>query len=109
MTITHIILDAAPNPMINVILMVSMIAVMYFLLIRPQMKRAKEQKQFSNEAAVGDNIVTTAGIHGKIVRMNEDGTISIEVDRNTILKIEKSAISMEMTVALRKKSAAKTI
>lgn len=108
MTITHIILDAAPNPMINVILMVSMIAVMYFLLIRPQMKRAKEQKQFSNEAAVGDNIVTTAGIHGKIVKMNEDGTFSIEVDRNTILKIEKSAISMEMTVALRKKVASKT-
>lgn len=90
------------NPMINVVFMVGMIGVMYFFLIRPQMKRAKEQKEFSNSTNVGDMIVTTAGIHGKIVKI-DDGTLSLEVDRNTILKIDKSAVSMEMTAALRKK------
>ena len=92
-----------PNPMMNLVFMVGMVAVMYFFLIRPQMKKAKEQKEFSNSSAVGDMIVSTAGIHGKIVRINDDNTISVEVDRNTILKMDKSAVSLEMTVALRKK------
>ncbi|HMT36229.1 MAG TPA: preprotein translocase subunit YajC [Chitinophagaceae bacterium] len=92
-----------PNPMMNVVFMVGMIGVMYFFLIRPQMKRAKEQKEFSNSTSVGDMIVTTAGIHGKIIKTNEDGTISVEVDRNTVLKMDKSAVSMELTAALRKK------
>ncbi len=91
------------NPMINVVFMVGMIGVMYFFLIRPQMKRAKEQKDFSNSTVAGDMIVTIAGIHGKIIKTNDDGTISVEVDRNTVLKMDKSAISMEMTTALRKK------
>lgn len=92
-----------PNPMMNLVFMVGMVAVMYFFLIRPQMKKAKEQKEFSNSSAVGDMIVSTAGIHGKIVRINDDNTISVEVDRNTILKMDKSAVSLEMTAALRKK------
>jgi len=71
------------------------------------MKRAKEQKEFSNSTNVGDMIVTTAGIHGKIVKI-DDGTLSLEVDRNTILKMDKSAVSMEMTAALRKKMEAAT-
>jgi len=92
-----------PNPMMNVVFMVGMIAVMYFFMIRPQMKKAKEQKEFSSSTEVGDTIVTIAGIHGKIVRHHDDGTVAVEVDRNTILKMDKSAISMEMTMALRKK------
>lgn len=92
-----------PNPMMNVVFMVGMIAVMYFFMIRPQMKKAKEQKEFSNSTNLGDSIVTIAGIHGKIVKLNDDGTLSVEIDRNTIVKMEKSAISMEMTIALRKK------
>jgi preprotein translocase subunit YajC len=92
-----------PNPMMNVVFMVGMIGVMYFFMIRPQMKKAKEQKEFSSSTDVGETIVTTAGIYGKIIRNNDDGTISVEVDRNTILKMDKSAISMDMTIAYRKK------
>ena len=95
-----------PNPMMNVVFMVGMIGVMYFFMIRPQMKRAKEQKSFSNENNVGDTIITTAGIYGKIVKANEDGTISVEIDRNTVVKMDRSAISMEMTTAYRKKMSA---
>jgi preprotein translocase subunit YajC len=93
------------SPMVSMLFMLGMLAVMYFFMIRPQMKKAKEQKEFSNSTDAGEMIVTIAGIHGKIIRTNEDGTISVEVDRNTILKMEKSAISMEMTMALRKKNA----
>jgi preprotein translocase subunit YajC len=45
-----------PNPMMNLVFMVGMIGVMYFFMIRPQMKRAKEQKEFSNQNNVGDTI-----------------------------------------------------
>lgn len=92
------------DPMISLVFMIGMIAVMYFFMIRPQMKKAKEQKAFSDTTNVGDTIVTTAGIYGKIIKTNDDGTISLEVDRNTILKLDKSAISMEMTIAYRKKA-----
>jgi preprotein translocase subunit YajC len=97
-----------PNPMMNVVFMVGMIAVMYFFMIRPQMKKAKEQKEFSNSTNVGDTIVTIAGIHGKIVKNNDDDTITVEIDRNTLVKMEKSAISMDMTMALRKKQNTET-
>jgi preprotein translocase subunit YajC len=93
-----------PNPMMNIVFMVGMIAVMYFFMIRPQMKRAKDQKAFSNENNVGDTIITTSGMYGKIVKSNDDGTISVEVDRNTIIKMDRSAISMELTMAYRKKA-----
>jgi preprotein translocase subunit YajC len=108
MNVTNLILmvgqGGKPNPMMNVVFMLGMIAVMYFFMIRPQMKKAKEQKEFSNSTQPGDTIVTIAGIHGKILKENEDGTISVEIDRNTVVRMEKSAISMEMTMAFRKKS-----
>ncbi len=110
MSLLHVILmvgeGGKPNPTMNLVFMLGMIGVMYFFMIRPQMKKAKEQKEFSNSTNVGDTIVTTSGIYGKILKVNEDGTISVEVDRNTILKMDRSAISMELTLAYRKKSQA---
>jgi preprotein translocase subunit YajC len=88
--------------------MIGMVGVMYFFMIRPQMKRAKEQKEFANSNNIGDTIITIAGIYGKIVKTNEDGTISVEVDRNTILKMDRSAISMDLTSAYRKKQNTET-
>lgn len=99
-------LQAAPAPgggMMMPIMLVGMIAVMYFFMIRPQQKRAKEQKKFAEGMNTGDKIVTSSGIHGRIVRTNEDGTLSIEIDRNTTITIERQAISMEMTLAAQKR------
>ncbi len=86
------------------IMLVGMIVVMYFFMIRPQQKRAKEQKKFAESMGTGDKIITTSGIHGRIVRTNEDGTIVIEIDRNTNVTIERQAISMEMTQAYLKRT-----
>lgn len=86
------------------IMLVGMIVVMYFFMIRPQQKRAKEQKKFAESMNTGDKIVTTSGMHGRIVRTNEDGTIVIEIDRNTNITIERQAISMEMTAAFNKRT-----
>jgi preprotein translocase subunit YajC len=101
-----ILLQAQPagNSYFSLLFMVGMIAVMYFFMIRPQAKRAKEQKKFAETIAVGEDIVTSAGIHGRINRSNENGTLQIEISRNSYMTIERSAISMEMTNAFRKKN-----
>ena len=79
-----------------------MIVVFWLFFIRPQAKRAKNQKKFIEDLTKGDKIVTIAGIHGSINKINEDGTLSIEVSPGTYIKIEKSAISMDWTAALNK-------
>ena len=80
----------------------AMILVFWLFMIRPQAKKAKIQKQFLQDLQKGDKIVTIAGIHGTINKVNEDGTLNIEVSPGSYIKIEKSAISMDWTVALNK-------
>ena len=82
-----------------------MIVVFWLFFIRPQAKRAKNQKKFIEDLQKGDKIVTIAGIHGVINKVNEDGTMSIEINPGSYLKIEKSAISMDWTAALNKPAA----
>jgi len=77
---------------------VLMIGVFYFLMIRPQQKRAKTEKEFESNLKAGDRIITKSGIHGKIVEVGE-GTIVIETMSGK-LKLERSAISVEMTSRL---------
>lgn len=79
-----------------------MILVFWMFFIRPQAKRAKNQKKFIEELGKGDKIVTIAGIHGTINKVNEDGTLSIEISPGSYIKIEKSAISMDWTSNLNK-------
>ena len=77
--------------------LIAIIAVFYFLMIAPQMKRAKKEKKFSNELKRGDKVVTKSGMHGKIVELNEkDNSCVIETLAGKI-KFERSAISMEMS------------
>ena len=70
------------------------IVVFYFFFIRPQMKRSKDQKKFRESLDKGQKVVTIGGIHGKIVEM-QDTTVSIEVDNNVRLRVEKSAIAID--------------
>lgn len=79
-----------------------MILVFWMFFIRPQAKKAKSQKKFVDDMGKGDKIVTIAGIHGTINKVNEDGTLNLEVSPGSYLKIEKTAISMDWTAALNK-------
>lgn len=72
-----------------------MFAVIYFLMIRPQMKRSKQEKTFVQEIKKGDKVVTKGGMHGKIVELTDDSCV-IETLAGKI-KFERSAISMEMS------------
>lgn len=72
--------------------------VFYFFMIRPQVKKQKDQKKYVNELKKGDKVVTTAGIHGRILEIN-DTTFLIEIDNGKI-RFDKSAISLEASKAL---------
>ncbi|MFN2457299.1 MAG: preprotein translocase subunit YajC [Chitinophagaceae bacterium] len=85
-----------------------MIVVFWLFFIRPQAKKAKMQKSFIDNLQRGDKVVTIAGIHGNINKINEDGTISLEINPGSYLKIEKSAISMEWTAQINKPVATTT-
>lgn len=77
--------------------LIAIIAVFYFLMIAPQMKRAKKEKKFASELKKGDKVVTKSGMHGKIVDLNDkDNSCVIETLAGKI-KFERSAISMEMS------------
>jgi preprotein translocase subunit YajC len=75
------------------------IVVFYFFMIRPQLKKAKEQKKFRENIKVGDSIVTIGGIHGKIASV-QDTTFMITVEGGNKLKIEKNAISMDSSTMI---------
>ena len=75
--------------------------VIYFFMIRPQQKRAKAEKEFESSLKVGDKIITKSGLHGKIAELAET-TVVVETMSGK-LKMERSAISMEMSAALAKK------
>ena len=78
-------------------LMGAMILVFYFFMIRPQAKKAKQQTKFINELQKGDKIVTIAGIHGTVNKVNDDDTLMLETSPGSYIKIERKAISMEWT------------
>jgi len=73
--------------------------VIYMFMIRPQMKRQKQEKAFASELKKGDKVVTKSGMHGKILDLNDDGTCIIETGAGKV-KFERSAISMEMSAKL---------
>ena len=74
-----------------------MFVVIYLFMIRPQMKKAKNEKKFQAEIAKGAKIVTTSGIHGKIMDIvDSDNTVIVETGAGKI-KFERSAISMELS------------
>lgn len=91
----------------TLIMMGLMILVFWMFMIRPQAKKAKQQKEFVNNMQKGDKIVTIAGIHGSINKVNEDGTVMLETSPGSYIKIEKSAISMEWTANINKPAATK--
>ena len=81
------------------LLMIMVVA--YFFMIRPQIKRQKQEKQFVNAMSKGDKIVTKSGMHGKIVELNDDGTCVVETMAGKI-KFDRTAISMEMSQSANK-------
>lgn len=104
MTNLIILLQAAPGGggTFQLLLLGGMILVFWLFMIRPQAKKAKLAKQFQQNMQKGDKIVTIAGIHGTVNKVNDDNTMMIETSPGVYMKIEKSAISMEWSQNLNK-------
>ena len=86
------------NPIMSLLPWVGVLLVFYFFMIRPQMKKSKEQKKFRESLKEGDKVVTIGGIHGKVKDIAET-TVLIEVEGGR-LRVEKSALSMDARAEL---------
>ncbi|MDN3707741.1 preprotein translocase subunit YajC [Myroides ceti] len=83
----------------NLIMIFVFVAFIIFFMILPQRKRMKQEKAFEASLKVGDKIITKSGIHGRISEMGTDGTVIVETMAGK-LKMEKAAISIELTQKL---------
>ncbi|HVH34079.1 preprotein translocase subunit YajC [Tahibacter sp. UC22_41] len=85
----------APAPgggMSSIFMMIAMFAIFYFMLIRPQMKRAKEQRTMIAALAKGDEVATTTGMLGTVTEISES-YVSVEIAPNVVVKLQKQAIT----------------
>ena len=85
---------AAPSGggMSSIFMMIAMFAIFYFMLIRPQMKRAKEQRAMVAALAKGDEVATSTGMLGTITDLSES-YVSVEIAPNVVVKLQKQAIT----------------
>ena len=77
--------------------LIILFAIFYFMMIRPQMRKQKQEKSFQEALKPGAKVVTTSGMHGTIFSINEDGVILETLSGK--LKFEKAAISRDFTIA----------
>lgn len=83
---------AAGGGMSFIIMMVVLFGLMYFMMIRPQMKRQKEHRSMLSALAKGDEVVTNGGMAGRVVEMG-DSFVTVEIAANVSIKVQKTAIS----------------
>jgi len=104
MTNATILLQASTqSPTSMMFILGAMILVFWLFMIRPQAKKAKQAKEFQQNLQKGAKVVTIAGIHGTINKVNDDNTtIMLETSPGSYIKIEKSAISQEWSQAINK-------
>lgn len=93
-----IFLQTGQGSMVPTLLMFGLMFVaFYFLMLRPQMKKQKQEKNFQESLKIGSRIVTTSGMHGRISQIQEDGVVIETLSGK--LKFEKSAISRDLTLS----------
>jgi|AntRauTorckE5430_2_1112549.scaffolds.fasta_scaffold10697_2 preprotein translocase subunit YajC len=91
-----ILLQSQGSGIINVVMIAGIFIVMYFFMIRPQSKRQKEQEAFTEALEKGDRVITSAGIHGKILNII-GSVITVEIAKGVSVKIEKDFISKDLS------------
>ncbi len=84
--------------------LILLVGVMYFFFIRPQAKRQRQQQTFIDQLDKGQDVVTAAGMIGRIVKI-EDNIVTLEVDQKTFVRVTRSSISREFTESMFPKSA----
>lgn len=80
----------------SILLIVGLIVIFYFMLIRPQQKRMRQQMELMNNLRVGDDVMTSAGIYGTISEIEED-TVLLEVAEDVLIRVAKNAVVRNFT------------
>ncbi|MBN1158514.1 MAG: preprotein translocase subunit YajC [Bacteroidales bacterium] len=88
--------EGTQNPWSSLLPLLLIMVIFYFFLIRPQMKRQKELRNFREALKKGDRIITSGGIYGKINNIS-DNVVTIDAGSNVLLKVDKSAILRDTT------------
>ena len=83
---------AAPNPLMSFLPLIILFGVFYFMLIRPQSKRAKEHRALLAALEVGTEVATAGGIIGKVTELG-DNFVTVEIASNVLVKVQRSTIS----------------
>ncbi|WP_321343865.1 preprotein translocase subunit YajC [uncultured Draconibacterium sp.] len=89
---------ADANPLMSFLPLLLIIVVFYFFMIRPQVKRQKETRKFRESLQKGDKVVTTGGIYGKVVKI-EETVIQLEISKDVVIKVDKNGIVKDMSDA----------
>jgi len=96
--------SAAPNPLMSFLPLIILFGIFYFMLIRPQMKRAKEQRTMIAALAKGDEVLTNGGLLGRIEDI-ADQFVTLEIAPNVTVRLQKQAISAVLPKGTLKASA----
>ncbi|MGF1534771.1 MAG: preprotein translocase subunit YajC [Bernardetiaceae bacterium] len=91
-----ILLQAGGEGVLSFLPLVLMFVVVYFFMIRPQQKKQKDQQKFIDNLKKGDEVVTTGGMHGKIVEM-DNHSVTLDVGKSVRIRFSKTFISRENT------------
>ncbi|MDO4510650.1 MAG: preprotein translocase subunit YajC [Bacteroidales bacterium] len=103
MMLNYILLEAAPaqgGGMGSIIMIVALIAIFYFFMIRPQSKKQKEMKKFREGLKAGDKVITAGGIHGRIRKIESNGTVMLEIADGVKIVIDATMIYPTMQDAV---------
>jgi preprotein translocase subunit YajC len=100
MNLMNVLLMTPPqegqNPLVSFLPLLLIIVVFYFFMIRPQVKKQKELKNYREALKKGDKVITTGGIYGRVADVKET-TLTVEVADKVLLKVDKSAILRDAT------------
>ena len=80
-----------PDPIMGLLPFIVIFVLFYFMLIRPQMKRAKEQKKMIEALQKGDEVVTSGGVLGKVVKVGEQ-YVGLEIADNIVIQVQKQTV-----------------
>ena len=84
--------QAPVNPLVQLMPLIAIFIIFYFLLIRPQKQQQREHQKMMQNLVKNDEVITTGGLHGKIINV-KDKTVVLRIDENTKAEVEKNCIA----------------
>ncbi|MEN8832754.1 MAG: preprotein translocase subunit YajC [Pacificibacter sp.] len=84
---------AGGNPIMQFVPLIAIFAIMYFLMIRPQQKKAKEHRAMIDAVRRGDQVVTAGGLMGKVTKVKEDGELEVEIAEGVKVRVLKGTLA----------------